>query len=155
MSEEKEEKKTNKWFGWAKNIVAAVAGAVISCAATIGIIKGDDADVAKQKINGWLEKSETAHVQIVSVNDTIAEVKSLIVEKKYIEALGKLEDIKDSAIGTVTTIKELKEEIQEALKVVSEQAKEKVDEVKETVNTGVEEIKDAIKDKPTKATPEN
>ncbi len=144
-----EEKKTNKWFGWAKNIVAAVAGAVISCAATIGIIKGDDADVAKQKIDGWLEKSETAYVQIVSVNDTIAEVKSLIEAKKYIEALGKLEDIKDNAIGTITTIKELKEEIQEALKVVSEQAKEKADEVKESIEQGVKDVKEAIDAKPT------
>ena len=86
-----EEKKTKTWYGWAKNIISAIAGAVISCAARLGIIGADDADVAKQKIDGWMEKTDVVYAQVETVGNTIAEIKQLIVDKKYLEALGKLD----------------------------------------------------------------
>ena len=88
-----EEKKAKKWYGWAKNIISAIAGAVISCAATFGIIGTDDAEVAKQKIDSWMQKTDVVYVQVETVGNTIAEVKQLIAEKKYSEALGKLDTI--------------------------------------------------------------
>lgn len=150
-----EEKKAKKWYGWAKNLISAIAGAVISCAATFGIIGTDDADVAKQKIDGWMEKTDVVYVQVETVNNTIAEIKQLIADKKYLEALDKLDTIKDSAATTVTTVKELREEIAAVAKEVGKEIKEKVDEVKETVKEAVDSVKDATKDKPTEeSTPE-
>ena len=160
MSEEikeeiKEEKKSKKWYGWVKNIISAVAGAVISCAATIGIIGTNDADIAKQKIDGWMQKTDVVYVQVETVSATIAEVRQLIADKKYIEALGKLDDIKDGAMTTIQTVKELREEIAEAAKAVGDEAKEKIDDVKEkvkeveeSVKDGVQDVKDAIDAKP-------
>ena len=143
-----EEKKT-KWFSWAKNLVSAIVGAVISCAATIGVIGKSDADNAKQKVDAWLQKSETAYTQVVTVGETISEVKKLIEEKKYLEALGKLDTIKDNAVSTIATIKELKEEISEAVKA----AKEKADEVKETVQSAAADVKEAVGTKPVEEKP--
>ena len=145
MSEEKKEK---KWYGWAKNLISAIAGAVISCAATFGIIGTDDAEVAKQKIDGWMQKTDVVYVQVETVGNTIAEVKQLIADKKYSEALDKLDTIKDSAMTTVITVKELREEIAAVAKEVGNEVKEKVDEVKETVKDAVDSVKDAAKDKP-------
>ena len=151
-----EEKKAKKWYGWAKNLISAIAGAVISCAATLGIIGTNDADVAKQKIDGWMEKTDVVYVQVETVSNTIAEVKQLIADKKYLEALGKLDTIKDSAATTITTVKELREEIASAAKEVGKEVKEKVDEVKETVKEAVDNVKDAAKDKPTaESTPQD
>ena len=144
-----EEKKTKKWYGWAKNLISAIAGAVISCAATFGIIGTDDADVAKQKIDGWMEKTDVVYAQVETVGNTIAEIKQLIADKKYHEALDKLDTIKDSAATTVTTVNELREEIAAVAKEVGKEVKEKVDEVKETVKDAVDSVKDAAKDKPT------
>ena len=141
-----EEKKAKKWYGWVKNLISAIAGAVISCAATFGIIGTDDAEVAKQKIDGWMEKTDVVYVQVETVGNTIAEVKQLIADKKYLEALGKLDTIKDSAMTTVTTVKELRDEISEAAKAVADEAKEKVDEVKGKVDEVKDTIKDAIND---------
>ena len=141
-----EEKKAKKWYGWAKNLISAIAGAVISCAATFGIIGTDDAEVAKQKIDSWMQKTDVVYVQVETVGNTIAEVKQLIAEKKYSEALGKLDTIKDSAMTTVTTVKELRDEISEAAKAVADEAKEKVDEVKGKVDEVKDTIKDAIND---------
>ena len=141
-----EEKKARKWYGWAKNIISAIAGAVISCAATFGIIGTDDAEVAKQKIDSWMQKTDVVYAQVETVGNTIAEVKQLIADKKYIEALGKLDTIKDSAMTTVTTVKELRDEISEAAKAVADEAKEKVDEVKGKVDEVKDTIKDAIND---------
>ena len=141
-----EEKKAKKWYGWAKNIISAIAGAVISCAATFGIIGTDDAEVAKQKIDSWMQKTDVVYAQVETVGNTIAEVKQLIADKKYIEALGKLDTIKDSAMTTVTTVKELRDEISEAAKAVADEAKEKVDEVKGKVDEVKDTIKDAIND---------
>ena len=144
-----EAKKAKKWYGWAKNLISAIAGAVISCAATFGIIGTDDADVAKQKIDGWMEKTDVVYVQVETVSNTIAEIKQLIADKKYHEALDKLDTIKDSAATTVTTVKELREEIAAVAKEVGKEVKEKVDEVKETVKEAVDSVKDAANDKPT------
>lgn len=144
-----EAKKAKKWYGWAKNLISAIAGAVISCAATFGIIGTDDADVAKQKIDGWMEKTDVVYVQVETVSNTIAEIKRLIADKKYHEALDKLDTIKDSAATTVTTVKELREEIAAVAKEVGKEVKEKVDEVKKTVKEAVDSVKDAAKDKPT------
>ena len=144
-----EEKKTRKWYGWAKNLISAIAGAVISCAATFGIIGTDDAEVAKQKIDSWMQKTDVVYVQVETVGNTIAEVKQLIADKKYSEALDKLDTIKDSAMTTVITVKELREEIAAVAKEVGNEVKEKVDEVKETVKDAVDSVKDAAKDKPT------
>ena len=144
-----EEKKARKWYGWAKNLISAIAGAVISCAATFGIIGTDDADVAKQKIDSWMEKTDVVYVQVETVGNTIAEIKQLIADKKYHEALDKLDTIKDSAATTVTTVKELREEIAAVAKEVGNEVKEKVDEVKETVKEAVDSVKEAAKDKPT------
>ena len=143
-----EEKKTKTWYGWAKNIISAIAGAVISCAATLGIIGADDADIAKQKIDGWMEKTDVVYAQVETVGNTIAEIKQLIIDKKYLEALGKLDTIRDSAATTVTTVKELREEIAEVAKKVGNEVKEKVDEVKDTVKDAVDSVKDAANDKP-------
>ena len=137
------EKKSKNWFGWAKNIISAIAGAVISCAATIGIIGQSDADIAKQKIDGWLEKADVVYVQVETASNTITEIKKLIEEKKYLEALGKLDTIKGNATTTIATVNELREEIGEVAKAVSEQAKEKGEEIKETVKETKEEIKKA------------
>lgn len=154
MSEEiKEEKKTKKTFGWIKNVISAIAGAVISFAVTIGVVSTSDADIAKQKVEGWLNKTETVYVQVDTVNKTIAEVKQLIKDKKYLEALAKLDTIKDCAGTTITTVKELKEEIAEAVKAIAEEAKEKGEEIKENVQEGVESVKDAINDKPAEEAP--
>ena len=144
-----EEKKAKKWYGWVKNLISAIAGAVISCAATFGIIGTDDAEVAKQKIDGWMQKTDVVYAQVETVGNTIAEVKQLIAEKKYSEALDKLDTIKDSAMTTVITVKELREEIAAVAKEVGNEVKEKVDEVKETVKDAVDSVKDAAKDKPT------
>ena len=144
-----EEKKAKKWYGWAKNLISAIAGAVISCAATFGIIGTDDADVAKQKIDGWMEKTDVVYVQVETVSNTIAEIKQLIADKKYHEALDKLDTIKDSAATTITTVNELREEIAAVAKEVGKEVKEKVDEVKETVKEAVDSVKDAANDKPT------
>ena len=144
-----EEKKARKWYGWAKNLISAIAGAVISCAATFGIIGTDDAEVAKQKIDSWMQKTDVVYVQVETVGNTIAEVKQLIADKKYSEALGKLDTIKDSAMTTVITVKELREEIAAVATEVGNEVKEKVDEVKETVKDAVDSVKDAAKDKPT------
>lgn len=144
-----EEKKAKKWYGWVKNLISAIAGAVISCAATFGIIGTDDAEVAKQKIDGWMEKTDVVYAQVETVGNTIAEVKQLIADKKYSEALDKLDTIKDSAMTTVTTVKELREEIAAVAKEVGNEVKEKVDEVKETVKDAVDSVKDAVNDKPT------
>ena len=65
------------------------------------------------------------------------------------EALDKLDTIKDSAATTVTTVKELREEIAAVAKEVGKEVKEKVDEVKETVKEAVDSVKDAANDKPT------
>ena len=144
-----EEKTAKKWYGWVKNLISAIAGAVISCAATFGIIGTDDAEVAKQKIDGWMQKTDVVYAQVETVGNTIAEVKQLIAEKKYSEALDKLDTIKDSAMTTVITVKELREEIAAVAKEVGNEVKEKVDEVKETVKDAVDSVKDAAKDKPT------
>ena len=150
MSEEiKEEKKGRKWFGWVKNLISAVVGLVIGIGSTVGIIGKSDAEIAKQKIDEWLNKTEVVYVEVENVSSTIAEVKALIADKKWTEALAKLDTIKTSATTTIQTIKELREEIKEAAQAVGEEIKEKVDEVKETVETGKEEIKDVIEDKPT------
>lgn len=141
-----EEKKAKKWYGWAKNLISAIAGAVISCAATFGIIGTDDAEVAKQKIDSWMQKTDVVYAQVETVGNTIAEVKQLIADKKYLEALGKLDTIKDSAMTTVTTVKELRDEISEAAKAVANEAKGKVDEVKGKVDEVKDTIKDAIND---------
>ncbi len=154
MSEEiKEEKKTKKTFGWLKNIISAIAGLVIGVASTLGIVGPSDAELAKQKVESWLNKSEVVYVQVDTVSKTIAEVKELIKEKKYLEALSKLDTIKDATGTAITTIKELKDEIMEAAKAIAEEAKEKGEEVKETVQEGVEQVKDAINDKPAEAEP--
>ena len=69
-----EAKKAKKWYGWAKNLISAIAGAVISCAATFGIIGTDDADVAKQKIDSWMQKTDVVYAQVETVSNTIAEI---------------------------------------------------------------------------------
>ena len=143
-----EEKSAKKWYGWVKNVISAVIGAVLSCAATLGFIGSDDADIAKQKIDGWWQKADVVYVQVETVNTTIAEVKQLIADKKYIEALGKLDDIKDGAMTTIQTVKELREEIAEAAKEAGKEIKEKVDEVKDTVKDAADDVKDAVNDKP-------
>lgn len=150
MSEEKPKK---KWYGWVKNIISAVAGAVISCAATIGIIGKDDATMAKEKIDGWMQKTDTVYVQVENVTSVLSEVKALIEEKKWSEAIAKLDSIKESAGAAIASIKELKDDISEAAKAVGEEAKEKaekvkekVDEVKETVKSAAEQIKEGGKE---------
>lgn len=143
MSEENKEQKTSKsaqWFGWVKNLIAAVVGAIISCAATIGIIGKSDADLAKEKMDSWLDKSETVYVQVVNVTDAVSEVKQLISDKKYLEALAKLEVIGTSTKESISAIKDLKEEIQEAIKTVKEQS----GAIKENVQGKVDEIKEAV-----------
>lgn len=151
-----EEKQAKKWYGWAKNLISAIVGAVISFAATLGIIGKNDADVAKQKIEGWMEKTDVVYVQVETVSNTITEIKKLIADKKYLEAIGKLDTIKDSAVTTVTTVKELHEEISAAAKEVGKEVKEKADEVKDAVNEAVDSVKDAAKDTPTaESTPQD
>lgn len=144
-----EEKSAKKWYGWVKNIISAIVGAAISCAATLGFIGTDEADIAKQKVDGWMQKTDVVYVQVENVSNTIAEVKQLIADKKYLEALGKLDAIKDSASTTITAVKELREEIAAAAKEVAKDVKEKGDEIKETVKEAVDNVKEAVNDKPT------
>ncbi len=138
MSEEKEKKS----FGWFKNIIAAVVGAILSFLATFGIIGKTDADLAKEKMDSWLGKSETVYTQVVETQKVIAEVKQLLADKKYLEAIAKLETITDNAKETVAAIKEMKDEIQEAIKAI----KEKAESVKEGAKDKVEEVKGAVND---------
>lgn len=133
---------SKKSFGWFKGIIAAIVGAVISFLATIGVIGKSDADIAKEKMNSWLDKSEVVYVQVTSVQDTIAEVKVLINDKKYLEAMAKLETIAGAAKETITTVNDLRQEIKEAVAAV----KEKADEIKENVQSKVDEVKDAVQD---------
>lgn len=139
------------WFGWVKNVISAVAGAVISCAATIGIIGTNDADIAKSKIDGWVNKADTAYVQVVEAQQTVEGAIQLVKDGKYVDAINSLSTVQDNAITAVTTIQELKEEIAEAAKFVADEVAEKKDELKdkhdEVVDTVKEEIgniKDAI-----------
>lgn len=146
MSEEK--KSAKKWYGWVKNLISAIVGAIISCAATLGIIGKNDAEIAKQTIDGWMNKTDVVYEQVENVTATIAEVKALIAEKKYFEALSKLDEIKDGAVATVQTVKELRDEIAEAAKTVAGEVKDKVDEVTDTVKDAVDEVKEVVDDKP-------
>ena len=138
MSEEKEKKS----FGWFKNIIAAVVGAILSFLATFGIIGKTDADLAKEKMDSWMGKSETVYTQVVETQKVITEVKQLLADKKYLEAIAKLDTITDNAKETVAAIKEMKDEIQEAIKAI----KEKAESVKEGAKDKVEEVKGAVND---------
>lgn len=145
------------WFGWVKNVISAVAGAVISCAATIGIIGTNDADIAKNKIDGWMNKADTAYIQVVEAQQTVEGVIQLVKDGKYLDAISTLSTVQDNAVTTVTTIKELKDEIAEAAKFVADEVdakkdelKDKHDEVIDTVKEEIGNIKDAIEAKPVK-----
>lgn len=126
MTEEKEEGKKD-WIAWVKHLVAAVVGAIVTLLATIGVIGKDDAAIAKDKADAVLDKSEQAYVQVTEVSTAVAEVKQLLDDKKYVEAIKALDAIGKSAKDTVTTVVELKDEISGIVKNV----KEKIQEAKE------------------------
>lgn len=143
------------WFGWAKNVISAIAGAVISCAATIGIIGTNDVDIAKSKIDGWVNKADSAYVQVVEAQQTVKDAIQLVKDGKYVDAITALSTIDENAVATVTTIQELKAEIAEAAKYVAEEAaakkeelKDKHDEVVDKVKEEIGNVKEAIEAKP-------
>ena len=132
MSEEKEKK---NWYEWIKRAISAVVGAVITFAVTIGLVGGGEAEVAKETVDGLLDKSDQAYVQIEQVSATVAEVKKMLDDKQYIEALKKLDDIGKEAKETVTTVLEIKTQV----KSIVDSLKQKIEEAKEAKEAAKEE----------------
>ena len=127
MSESKIEnagKKVINWIGWVKNAVSAVAGAVISCAATIGVIGKSDADAAKARIESALAKTEIVQEKFNAVTEAVAKVKALLGEKKYDEAVQAISEVKEAADEGVAAVNDLKEGIESEEAVKEEPAAE-------------------------------
>ena len=127
MSESKIEnagKKVINWIGWVKNAVSALAGAVISCAATIGVIGKGDADSAKARIESALAKTEIVQEKFNAVADAVAKVKALLGEKKYDEAVQAISEVKEAADEGVAAVNDLKEGIESEEAVKEEPAAE-------------------------------
>ena len=132
MSEEKEKK---NWYEWIKRAISAVVGAVITFAVTIGLVGGGEAEVAKDTVDGLLDKSDQAYVQIEQVSATVAEVKQMLDDKQYIEAIKKLDDIGKEAKETITTVLEIKSQV----KSIVDSLKQKIEEAKEAKQEAKEE----------------
>ena len=124
MSEAKEKK---NWYEWIKRAISAVVGAVITFAVTIGLVGGGEAEVAKDTVDGLLDKSDQAYVQIEQVSATVAEVKQMLDDKQYLEAVKKLDDIGKEAKETITTVLEIKSQV----KTIVDSLKQKIEEAKE------------------------
>ena len=136
MTEEKEKK---NWYEWIKRAISAVVGAVVTFAVTIGLIGGGEAEVAKETVDGLLDKSDQAYVQIEQVSKTVAEVKKMLDDKQYIEAVKKLDDIGKEAKETVTTVLEIKSQV----KPIVDSLKQRIKEAKEAKEAAKEEAADA------------
>ena len=136
MTEEKEKK---NWYEWIKRAISAVVGAVVTFAVTIGLIGGGEAEVAKETVDGLLDKSDQAYVQIEQVSKTVAEVKKMLDDKQYIEAVKKLDDIGKEAKETVTTVLEIKSQV----KSIVDSLKQRIKEAKEAKEAAKEEAADA------------
>lgn len=136
MAEEKEKK---NWYEWIKRAISAVVGAVVTFAVTIGLIGGGEAEVAKETVDGLLDKSDQAYVQIEEVSKTVAEVKKMLDDKQYIEAIKKLDDIGKEAKETVTTVLEIKSQV----KSIVDSLKQRIKEAKEAKEAAKEEASDA------------
>ena len=136
MTEEKEKK---NWYEWIKRAISAVVGAVVTFAVTIGLIGGGEAEVAKETVDGLLDKSDQAYVQIEQVSKTVAEVKKMLDDKQYIEAVKKLDDIGKEAKETVTTVLEIKSQV----KSIVDSLKQRIKEAKEAKAAAKEEAADA------------
>ena len=136
MTEEKEKK---NWYEWIKRAISAVVGAVVTFAVTIGLIGGGEAEVAKETVDGLLDKSDQAYVQIEQVSKTVAEVKKMLDDKQYIEAVKKLDDIGKEAKETVTTVLEIKSQV----KSIVDSLKQRIKEAKEAKEAAKEEADDA------------
>lgn len=136
MTEEKEKK---NWYEWIKRAISAVVGAVVTFAVTIGLIGGGEAEVAKETVDGLLDKSDQAYVQIEQVSKTVAEVKKMLDDKQYIEAVKKLDDIGKEAKETVTTVLEIKSQV----KSIVDSLKQRIKEAKEAKEAAKEEASDA------------
>ncbi len=132
MTEEKEKK---NWYEWIKRAISAVVGAVVTFAVTIGLIGGGEAEVAKETVDGLLDKSDQAYVQIEQVSKTVAEVKKMLDDKQYIEAVKKLDDIGKEAKETVTTVLEIKSQV----KSIVDSLKQRIKEAKEAKEAAKEE----------------
>ena len=132
MSEAKEKK---NWYEWIKRAISAVVGAVITFAVTIGLVGGGEAEVAKETVDGLLDKSDQAYVQIEQVSKTVAEVKKMLDDKQYLEAVKKLDDIGKEAKETITTVLEIKSQV----KTIVDSLKQKIEEAKEAKEAAKEE----------------
>ena len=132
MSEAKEKK---NWYEWIKRAISAVVGAIITFAVTIGLIGGGEAEVAKDTVDGLLDKSDQAYVQIEQVSKTVAEVKKMLDDKQYLEAVKKLDDIGKEAKETITTVLEIKSQV----KTIVDSLKQKIEEAKEAKEAAKEE----------------
>lgn len=132
MSEAKEKK---NWYEWIKRAISAVVGAVVTFAVTIGLIGGGEAEVAKDTVDGLLDKSDQAYVQIEQVSKTVAEVKKMLDDKQYLEAVKKLDDIGKEAKETITTVLEIKSQV----KTIVDSLKQKIEEAKEAKEAAKEE----------------
>lgn len=132
MSEAKEKK---NWYEWIKRAISAVVGAVITFAVTIGLVGGGEAEVAKESVDGLLDKSDQAYVQIEQVSKTVAEVKQMLDDKQYLEAVKKLDDIGKEAKETITTVLEIKSQV----KTIVDSLKQKIEEAKEAKEAAKEE----------------
>ena len=135
MSEAKEKK---NWYEWIKRAISAVVGAVITFAVTIGLVGGGEAEVAKETVDGLLDKSDQAYVQIEQVSKTVAEVKKMLDDKQYIEAIKKLDDIGKEAKETITTVLEIKSQV----KTIVDSLKQKIEEAKEAKEAAKEAAKE-------------
>lgn len=127
-----EEIKKNEQSGrvtWIKHIAAAIIGAVISFATAFGLLSKPEGEVAKDAANAAIEKSEQTYVQVTAVSQSIAEIKQLIDEKKYVEAITKLDDIGQEAKGAIQSVTELKDQLGTIITLVKEKTKKGEEDV--------------------------
>ncbi len=106
---EEQDKPKKNWFGWIKNLVSAVVGAIIAILATFGLVDRSAADKYNDKINELFAKVEQVYVESQDVIEKVNVVKQLFEEKKYLDALAALKDIPDSAKGIVDDVNQLRE----------------------------------------------
>lgn len=103
---------------WAKHIAAAIIGAIISFATAFGLLSKPEGEIAKEATDAAIEKSEQAYVQVTSVSNSIVEIKKLIDDKKYVEAISKLDDIGKNTKGAIESVSELKQQLGTIVKLV-------------------------------------
>ena len=139
---EEQDKPKKNWFGWIKNLVSAVVGAIIAILATLGLVDRSAADKYNDKINELFTKVEQVYVESQDVVEKVNVVKQLFEEKKYLEALSALKDIPDTAKGIVDDVNQLRE----YLRVLATEAGASGKEIEDAVKGKIDDIKDAVQD---------